>query len=141
MQGSMIIKRNYTKFKIANRKYVLQSAVHYEMLYSKRAQAMSKKSAAITVRINADKKEEAEAILAQLGLPSSIVIDALYHQIILRGEIPSEMLQSNLGIKNTGAMGKEEFDALLQKGYDEALEGDSIGVRDAFKEIRRMCKR
>ena len=43
---------------------------------------MATKSANVMARVEPDIKAKAEAILARLGIPASVVINALYHQII-----------------------------------------------------------
>lgn len=46
------------------------------------------KSAMLMTRIEPKLKKDAEKILEQLGIPSSVVITSLYKQIVLRKEIP-----------------------------------------------------
>lgn len=43
---------------------------------------MAAKSANVMARVEPDIKVKAEAIMARLGLPASVVINALYHQVI-----------------------------------------------------------
>ncbi len=52
---------------------------------------MAKKDSIISVRIDPEIKEKAEAILAKRGLSHSFVIHMLYDQIILTGAIPFRM--------------------------------------------------
>ena len=49
---------------------------------------MAKKTATVSARIDENVKDQAEGILRQLGIPVSVVINTLYHQIINRGGIP-----------------------------------------------------
>ena len=49
------------------------------------------KSANLYARIEPDVKEKAEDILAALGIPASNAINMFYKQIILQGELPSEV--------------------------------------------------
>lgn len=49
---------------------------------------MSAKTANVTARIQPEVKEQAEAILAQLGIPVSVFIDMAYRQVILRDGVP-----------------------------------------------------
>ena len=46
---------------------------------------MATKSANVTARVQPEIKQQAEAILEQLGLPVSVLIDTLYRQIIMTG--------------------------------------------------------
>ena len=46
------------------------------------------KNATVSARIDEDVKDQAEDILRQLGIPVSVVINTLYHQIINKNGIP-----------------------------------------------------
>ena len=46
------------------------------------------KNATVSARIDEDVKDRAEDILRQLGIPVSVVINTLYHQIINKNGIP-----------------------------------------------------
>ena len=49
---------------------------------------MATKTANVTVRIQPDIKESAEAILEKLGIPVSVFIDMTYRQVIANNGIP-----------------------------------------------------
>ena len=49
---------------------------------------MAAKTANVLARVEPDVKEQAEAIMAKLGVPASTVINMLYKQIILTRSIP-----------------------------------------------------
>ena len=44
------------------------------------------------------------------------------------------------GIPNLDEMSKEEFDSLLQKGYDQIERGEGIPLKEAFDQIREKAK-
>ena len=46
------------------------------------------KSASVYARIDPDLKEQAEAILAALGIPTSNAIDMFFKQIVLKKGLP-----------------------------------------------------
>ena len=46
------------------------------------------KNATVSARIDEDVKDQAEDIMRQLGIPVSVVINTLYHQIINKNGIP-----------------------------------------------------
>ena len=46
------------------------------------------KNATVSARIDEEVKDQAEDILRQLGIPVSVVINTLYHQIINKNGIP-----------------------------------------------------
>ncbi len=119
---------------------VLQTAVQSEMLTSKEASVMSKKTATVSVRVMPFTKKEAEAILEKLGMPLSVVVDALYRQIILQGDIPFEMRNFDYGIKDEGDMSKEEFDSMMKEGFDQIEKGEVVDAKEFFEELREVCK-
>ena len=49
---------------------------------------MATKTANVTARVQPEIKQKAEAILDQLGIPVSVLIDSLYRQIIMTNGIP-----------------------------------------------------
>lgn len=53
------------------------------------------KSATVSARIDENIKSEAEGILQQLGIPVSVVINTLYHQIIIQKAVPFPMTLSS----------------------------------------------
>ena len=49
---------------------------------------MAAKTANVMARVEPEIKERAEAIMNQIGIPASVVINALYKQIIMTRSIP-----------------------------------------------------
>ena len=119
---------------------VLQTAVQSEMLTPKEASIMSKKTATVSVRVMPFMKKEAEAILAKLGIPLSVVVDALYRQVILQGDIPFEMRSFDYGIKDEGDMSEEGFDVMMKEGFDQIERDEVVDAKEFFKELREVCK-
>ena len=97
---------------------------------------MAKKTANVTVRVQPEVKEQAEAVLEKIGIPVSVLIDTLYRQIIMTGGIPYSL--SVPKVPTLDSMNKEQFDAMMQIGYEEALEGKGLSVDEAFKKVREV---
>lgn len=95
---------------------------------------MATKTANVTARVQPDIKAQAEAVLDQLGVPVSVLIDTLYRQIIMTGGIPYPLTVPR--VQTLDSMNSELFDAMMQKGYDEAKAGNGLSAHDAFKKIR-----
>ena len=95
---------------------------------------MANKTANVTARVQPDIKAQAEAVLEQIGVPVSVLIDTLYRQIIMTGGIPYSL--SVPRIQTLDSMDSEQYDSMMQKGYDEAKAGIGLPVEDAFKKIR-----
>ena len=84
---------------------------------------MSAKTANVTARIQPEIKEQAEAILSQLGISPSSAIQMLYSQIVLKKGMPFELKLPSSKSLAVGAMTREELDAELQKGVDSIKAG------------------
>ena len=97
---------------------------------------MATKSANVLARVEPEIKEQAESIMSQLGLPASVVINALYKQIIMTKSIPFS-LSLPKGPLAKDSMTTSEFDSLMEKGLSQAKSGDSRPVTDVFADLRR----
>ncbi|MBQ7669947.1 MAG: type II toxin-antitoxin system RelB/DinJ family antitoxin [Clostridia bacterium] len=97
---------------------------------------MATKTANVTARVQPEIKEKAEAVLDQIGIPVSVLIDTLYRQIIMTGGVPYSL--SVPKIPTLDSMSAEQFDAMMQKGYDEAKDGVGFSVDEAFKRVREV---
>ena len=97
---------------------------------------MSTKTANVTARVQPEIKEQAEAVLDKIGIPVSVLIDTLYRQIIMTGGVPYSL--SVPRVTTLDSMSKEQFDAMMQKGYEEAQSGIGLSVDDAFEKIREV---
>ena len=99
---------------------------------------MANKSANVSARVEPEIKEQAEAILTRLGLPVSVVIDTLYRQIIMMGGLPYSISIPNLPTLDN--MSKQEFDAIMAKGYEEAVNDQGIDAKTVFSQLKDGLK-
>ena len=97
---------------------------------------MATKSANVLARVEPEVKEQAESILSQLGLPASVVINALYKQIIMTKSIPFSLSLPKEPVTRD-SMAPEEFDSIMDKGLTQAKTDDSRPVADVFADLRR----
>ena len=97
---------------------------------------MANKTANVTARIQPEIKEQAEAVLEQIGIPVSVLIDTLYRKIIMTGGIPYSL--SIPRMQTLDGMSTEQFDAVMQKGYEEAQAGIGVSADEAFKKVREV---
>ena len=92
---------------------------------------MSNKTANIFIRIEPEIKEQAEQVLASLGIPASLAVNLFYRQIAMHKKIPFEMsvppMPRHLDLSQ---MTKEEFHASLDKGLEEARAGRFVPIED-----------
>lgn len=78
---------------------------------------------AVYARIDTGLKDNAEAILAQLGITPSSAITMLYSQIVLQKGIPFDLRLPTARPTAIGGMTQAEIDAELAKGL-ESLKND-----------------
>lgn len=95
---------------------------------------MAAKSANVTARVQPEIKQQAEAILAELGLPVSVLIDTLYRQIIMTGGVPYPLSVPRIPTRDS--MTDAQFDAMMEEGYRQAKNGQTIPLDEAFRQIR-----
>lgn len=98
---------------------------------------MAAKTANLYARIEPDVKEQAESILATLGIPASNAITMFYKQIILNRGLPFEVKIPTGKPLNVAELTQAEMDAELEKGYADMLAGRTKPARQAFADIRR----
>lgn len=95
---------------------------------------MAAKTANVLARIEPDVKMQAEAILERLGVPTSVVINMLYKQIILTRSIPFALSLPNHPI-SLDEMSTTDFNKVLQQGFDDINAGQKHNVDDVFADI------
>lgn len=78
---------------------------------------------AVYARIDTGLKDNAEAILAQLGITPSSAITMLYRQIVLQKGMPFDLRLPTARPTAIGGMTQAEIDAELAKGL-ESLKND-----------------
>ena len=94
---------------------------------------MATKSANVTARVQPEIKRQAEAVLEKIGLPVSVLIDTLYRQIIMTGGVPYSLIVPNLPTRDS--MTDEQFNLMMEKGYNQAKAGTGLSVDEAFAKI------
>ncbi len=94
------------------------------------------KDATVSARVEYDVKTEAEDILQQLGIPVSVLINALYRQIIFRHGIPFSLTVPAMP-KTLDTMTKADLNMRLQHSYEQSLAGEGRPMREVFDELER----
>ena len=93
------------------------------------------KNATVSARIDERVKTQAEDILRQLGIPVSVVINSLYHMIILKNGIPFT-LEIPSHPKSLEEMSRTDFDAKLQHSYEQAIARQGKPMDEVFAAIK-----
>lgn len=92
------------------------------------------KTATLNLRVNPTVKEQAEMVLARLGVPMSTAINMYLNQISLTGGIPFAVtLPKSPDDINADIMSDKEIHAKLQSGYNDAKAGRVKKVSDILK--------
>lgn len=94
------------------------------------------KDATVSARVQSDIKTEAEEILKKLGIPVSVVINSLYRQIIFKHGVPFDLTIPAEPV-TLDSMTKEEFDAMMQRSYEQSLRGQGVSAKQFFDELER----
>ena len=97
---------------------------------------MANKTANVTSRMPGEIKEQAEAILARLGIPHSVAIDIYYRQIIAHNGIPFPVTIPNIPPVRS-EMSDEEFGQMMAKGLEQAKKNESYDVDEVFAELKK----
>ena len=95
-------------------------------------------TATLNVRVDANTKEQAEAILNELGVSLSLATELYLEQIVLTGGIPFPVrLPEAPRSVNADAMPQAELVRKLERGIDAARNGQTKDAADAFEAHRR----
>lgn len=94
---------------------------------------MAAKTANVTARVQPDIKQQAEAVLERLGIPVSVLIDSLYRQIIMTNSIPYSFSLPAIPTRDT--MSEAQFNAIMEKGLNQAKAGQGMDVDAAFAKV------
>lgn len=95
------------------------------------------KTASVYARVEPEIKEQAEKVLELLGIPMSNAVSMFLRQVVLQRGLPFEMKLPEGSPVAWDAISKEERDAVLQKGYDDALANRVYSAEDVEEELKR----
>ena len=104
---------------------------------SKGVFTMATKSANLYARIEPDVKEQAEGILAALGISASNAINMFYKQIILQRGLPFEVKMPSARPVDVSALSEAQMNAELEKGYADMQAGRTRSAKSVFADIRK----
>ena len=96
------------------------------------------KTATLNLIVNPEVKENAENVLAQLGIPMTTAIDMYLKQITLVGGIPfSVVLPKTANSVNADMMSVSQIHQKLEKGYADIEKGNVEDAASAFASFRK----
>ncbi len=91
----------------------------------------------VYARIDSGLKENAEGILAELGITPSSAIQMLYSQIVLNRGMPFEVRLPREKPVAAGALTREQMDAELTKGVESLKTGKIYTADEVDEEFAR----
>lgn len=94
-------------------------------------------TSAVYARIDTGLKDNAERILAQLGITPSSAIQMLYSQIVIQNGMPFDLRLPSTSPIAVGALSKEELDAELMKGIGSLKSGKVYTVDEVDAEFAK----
>ena len=97
---------------------------------------MAQKSANVVARIDPAVKEQAESILAAMGISASLGINMFYHQIIRDRGLPFTPTAGPAHPKSLEEMTEEEFDKRMAIGLAEAKADKGSPLEDVVDRLR-----
>ena len=95
------------------------------------------KSANLYARIEPELKEQAESILAALGIPASNAITMFYKQIILQRGMPFDIKLPAARPLDVSTLTDEQLNAELEKGFADIAAGRTRPAKQVFEDIRQ----
>ncbi len=97
---------------------------------------MATKTANVLARVEPEVKQQAEEIMAQLGIPVSVVINMLYKQIIMKKGIPFTLSLPDAPVCYE-ELDNKALDTIMEIGLLQAKRGESLVAEDAFDKLRK----
>ena len=91
----------------------------------------------IFARVVPEIKEQAEQVLAQLGIPMSNAIGMFLRQIIMQRGIPFAMRLPAREPVAMGALTTEQLNVELEKGYASAIAGRHRSLKDVVADMEK----
>ena len=92
---------------------------------------------AVYARIDTSLKDNAESILAQLGITPSGAIQMLYSQIVLQNGMPFELKLPTPKPVAVGGMTRAELDAEIAKGMESLKSGKVYTADEVDAELHK----
>ena len=92
----------------------------------------------VFARVEPEIKEQAEAVLNQLGIPMSNAVGMFLRQVVLHRGIPFDMKLPARRPLVMGEMTPEELDAAIRDGMSDIENGNVFTADEVDAELRRL---
>lgn len=104
---------------------------------SKKGGTMMAKTTNLYVRLEPELKEQAEAVLGQLGISVSNAVNIFLKQVVMQRGIPFDVKLPSAKPVEAGALTESEMNQELEKGYTDFVQGKTKPVSQVFSDIRK----
>ena len=98
------------------------------------------KTSNVFARVEPELKEQAEAVLDEIGLEMSSAITLFLKQLVFQRGIPFLLTIPPTGPPAIDSMSNEQLNAELEKGYLDMKEGRVRTARAVFDDMERKYK-
>lgn len=95
------------------------------------------RTANVFTRVESEVKEQAEAILNQLGIPMSSAVGMFLRQVVIQRGIPFDVRLPAAAPLSYETLTKEQFDRELEAGMSDIKEGRVFTAEEVQDEMRR----
>ncbi|RNC27958.1 MAG: Antitoxin DinJ [Candidatus Dichloromethanomonas elyunquensis] len=95
------------------------------------------KTTNLYVRLEPGLKEQAETILAQLGIPVSNAVNIFLKQVVMQRGIPFDVKLPATKPVGTAVLTEAGLNDELEKGYADFVQGNIKSASETFSNIRR----
>ena len=95
------------------------------------------KSSNVMTRVEPEIKEQAEAVLNQLGISMSTAMSIYLRQIALQRKIPFEMALPSTSPIAFGSLSDDEFNALMDRAAISYADGKCSDFKDFKSELEK----
>ena len=111
--------------------------IAYNRINNRRELIHLAKSANVFARVEPELKNEAEAVLDQLGVPMSNAITMFLRQIVLKQGLPFEVSLPHRRPLVLSELTAEQWNEELNHSYQQALRGEGVSLDQAFDDLER----
>jgi DNA-damage-inducible protein J len=95
------------------------------------------KTTNLYIRLEPELKEQAEAVLGQLGIPVSNAVNIFLRQVVIKRGIPFDVKLSATKPIGVSGLTECELDEELEKGFADLVQGNIKPAAKAFSDIRK----
>ena len=114
----------------------MRLAIQLGIIVAKGVDVKMSKSSSVYTRVEPELKEQAEQVLAKLGLPMANAINLFLRQVVLQKGIPFDIKLPQRTPLDYSALSREQFDAEIEKGIASLDAGKTIPAKQVRERLQ-----